>query len=82
MDYLRLANKDLQGLQELEVITGKSISYFCKKTIVDVRMGSKYASNYPLLENCPYSEFYWFVFSLNVGKYGPEKLRIRALFTQ
>ena len=34
MDYLRLGNKDLQGWQELEVITtGKSISYFCKKTL-------------------------------------------------
>ena len=34
---------------------------------------------------CPYSEFFWFVFSRispNTGKYGPEKLLIRTLFTQ
>ena len=35
-----------------------------------------------LREKCPYLEFYWSVFSLNVGKYGPEKLRIRTLFMQ
>ena len=43
-----------------------------------------------LLEKCPYSKFFWSlflrirtdVFSPNVGKYGPEKLRIRTLFTQ
>ena len=33
-------------------------------------------------EKCPYSEFFWSVFSPNEGKYGPEKLRIRTLFTQ
>ena len=33
-------------------------------------------------EKCPYSEFFWSVFSSNAGKYEPEKLRIRALFTQ
>ena len=44
-------------------------------------------------EKCPYSEFFWSVFihirtdyrdvfSPNAGKYGPEKLRIRTLFTQ
>ena len=42
-----------------------------------------------LRKKCPYSEFFWSVFSRiwtefspNVGKYGPEKLQIRALFTQ
>ena len=30
---------------------------------------------------CPYSEFFWPVTSLNAEKYGPEKLRIRTLFT-
>ena len=35
-----------------------------------------------LREKCPYSEFFWSAFSLNEGKYGPEKLRIRTLFTQ
>ena len=30
-------------------------------------------------EKCPYSEFFWSVFSPNVGKYGSEKLRIRTL---
>ena len=49
-------------------------------------------------EKCPYSEFFWpvfsriwteygeirsiSVFSPNAGKYRPEKLQIRALFTQ
>ena len=35
-----------------------------------------------LREKCPYEEFFWPVIGLNCGKYGPEKLRIRALFTQ
>ena len=43
-----------------------------------------------LRENCPYSEFFWFLFSRiqylsilspKVGKYGPENLRIGTLFT-
>ena len=34
-----------------------------------------------LSEKCLYSEFFWFVFSPNAGKYGPEKLRIQRLFT-
>ena len=46
-----------------------------------------------LRDQCPYSEFFWSifsriqtsdwilnVFSLNVGKYSPEKLQIRTLF--
>ena len=33
-------------------------------------------------EKCPYSEFFWSVFSLTAGKYGPEKLRIWTLITQ
>ena len=49
---------------------------------------------YSLRENSPYSEFFWSVFSRiwteygdlsvfspNAGQYGPEKLRIRTLFT-
>ena len=35
-----------------------------------------------LREKCPYSEFFWFVFSHIWTEYGPEKLRIRTLFTQ
>ena len=42
-----------------------------------------------LPEKCPYSEFFWSVFSHirtefspNAEKYGPEKLRIRTLFMQ
>ena len=35
-----------------------------------------------LREKYPYSEFFWPVFSPNVGKYGPEKLRISTPFTQ
>ena len=35
-----------------------------------------------LREKCPYSKFIWPVFSPNAGKYDPEKLRIRRLFTQ
>ena len=32
-------------------------------------------------EKYPYSEFFWSVFSPNAKKYGPEKPRIRTLFT-
>ena len=35
-----------------------------------------------LREKCPYSEFFWSVFSPNAGKYGPEKLWTQTLFTQ
>ena len=35
-----------------------------------------------LCKKCPYSEFFWSVFSRNAGKYGPEKLRLRTLFMQ
>ena len=35
-----------------------------------------------LCEKYPYSEFFRTVFSPNAGKYGPEKLRTRTLFTQ
>ena len=34
-----------------------------------------------LRNNCPYSELLWSFFSPNTGKYGPELLRIRTLFT-
>ena len=37
---------------------------------------------YTLREKCPYSEFFWSVFSPNAGNKGPEKLRIQTLFTQ
>ena len=36
---------------------------------------------YILHEKCPYSELLS-EFSLNVGKYGPEKLRLLTIFTQ
>ena len=44
MDYLRLGNKDLQGWQELEVITtGKKYKLFLQKdSILDVRLSSTY----------------------------------------
>ena len=35
-----------------------------------------------LREKCPYSKFFWSAFSPNAGKYGPEKLRMRQLFTK
>ena len=35
-----------------------------------------------LHKKCPYSEFFWSVFSPNAEKYWPETLRIGALFTQ
>ena len=35
-----------------------------------------------LREKRPYSEFLLFIFSPNVGKYRPEKLRIQTPFTQ
>ena len=56
---------------------------------MDVWQSLKYAS--ALFEKCPYSQFLWSVFSRirteyvfgpNVGKYGPEKLHIRTLFTR
>ena len=36
----------------------------------------------PLLEKCPYSEFFWSIFSRIRTEYGPEKRRIWTLFTQ
>ena len=36
----------------------------------------------PLRKRCQYLEFFWSIFSPNAGKYAPEKLRIRTLFTQ
>ena len=54
----------------------------------------QYLNGVPLpRERCPYSEFLWSVFSHiqseylstfipNAGKYGPEKLLIRAIFTE
>ena len=38
--------------------------------------------NQSLREKCPYSEFFWSLFSRDAGIYGPEKLRIQTLFTQ
>ena len=38
-------------------------------------------SRVTMRENYPISEILWSVFSPNAGKYGPEKLRIRTLFT-
>ena len=35
-----------------------------------------------LHEKCLYSKFFWSVFIPKAGKYGPEKFRIRTLFTQ
>ena len=35
-----------------------------------------------LSEKCTYSEFFWSLFSRNRTEYGPEKLRIRLLFTE
>ena len=39
-------------------------------------------AHYTLCESCPYSAFFGSVFSPNARKYGPEKLRIWAFFTQ
>ena len=35
-----------------------------------------------LREKCPYSEFYWHLFSRIRTEYGPEKLQIQTFFTQ
>ena len=35
-----------------------------------------------LRQKCLYLELFWSVFSPNAGKYGPEQLRTRTLFTQ
>ena len=58
---------------------------------VCVHLSAYFSLTFPLREKCPYSEFFWSVFSRirteygeilgNAGKYGPEKLRIRTLFT-
>ena len=54
---------------------------FPKHESIDV-IGTRTLSTILLLrEKFPYSEFFWSVFSPNAGKYGPEKLRIRTLFT-
>ena len=42
----------------------------------------KYLRKYSLREKYPYSEFFWSIFSPNTGKYEPEKLQIRKIFTQ
>ena len=33
-------------------------------------------------EKCPYSDFFWSVFSPNAGKYGPENRQIHTLLTK
>ena len=38
--------------------------------------------NSSLREKCPYSAFFWFAFSPNAGKCGPEKLQAWTIFTQ
>ena len=50
--------------------------------MLNVAITDKKEKTITLHEKCPYSEFFWSVFSPNMGKYGPEKLRIRTLFTQ
>ena len=51
-------------------------------TISQVVKPLKVSEKYSLHEKCPYSEFFWSVFSPNAGKYGTEKLRIRIVFKQ
>ena len=51
-----------------------------KILLIDIILKIKLA--FTLHEKCPYSEFFWSVLSPNAGKYGPEKLRVRTLFTQ
>ena len=46
-----------------------------------IALSFSWKCNALLHEKYPYSEFFWFVFSQNAGKYRPEKLRIRTLFT-
>ena len=43
---------------------------------------AKFSEKLTLRKKCPYSEFFWSVFSPNAGKYRPEKLRTQKLFTQ
>ena len=60
------------------ILNLKSFNYFLK-TFHHRRLRG------PLLLYAPYSEFFWSafsVFSLNARKCGPEKPRIRTLFTQ
>ena len=40
--------------------------------IQNFQMSHQKSHQQSLRKNCPYSELFWFVFSPNVGKYGPE----------
>ena len=48
------------------------------KTIFSIQ----FTYNLTLCKKSPYSEFFWYAFPHIRTKYGPEKLRIRTLFTQ
>ena len=41
-----------------------------------------FSSKFSLREKCPYSEVFWSAFSPDEGESGPERLRIRTLFTR
>ena len=43
--------------------------------------GNSFFMKLPLREKCLYSELFWSAFSRIRTEYGPEKLRIRTLFT-
>ena len=81
LSYFQIFSALLCNASKVIMITQNEV--FCQRT---------------LREKCPYSEFFWSVisriwteygemlcispYSRNVGKCGPEKLRIRTLFTQ
>ena len=52
------------------------------KTCLPYKFFMRVREGLTLLEKCPYSEFFWSIFSSNAGKYRPEKLGIRTHFTQ
>ena len=52
-----------QGLVEVRLA--------CSKALL-LTISSSDIVTHSLLENCPYSELFWSLFSPNAGKYGPE----------
>ena len=56
--------------------------FYIFKIKFDSKKSKSKVQNPPPREMCPYSEFFWSVFSPNAGIYGPEKLWVWRLFTK
>ena len=73
--------------KKVESFFGNTWTLFAMKSVKNYMSYLEFRNIYlrdcsALPEKCPYSEFFWSKFSPNAGKYRPEKLRIRTLFTQ